>query len=320
MEPMYYGGSAPQHQHQHQHQEYAQDYSHETEQPEEDAVEQWVEFCCSLEPPESTRGSSSSGSGSGSTNGVSALAFDPAYELLWSGYDSGRVTATFFPGSSDVSTPEQEQIMQAYQQRDGWASKYCSFRAFHNSAVLEVLPLPNRILSVSCDSVRLHSRGGMPVCTFKPLSLVGDDGSSSISCGATFQPSGGLMRGVDENYLLLGTSSSAPQGALPCPVFDLQNPDVGALISIDTGGVSTRCMQSCPAAASFLSLGGADGKIRLVDPSLRSSTVQHTLDAHSGGVRSLSMLDDGTAILSCGYTARAVNPYDPNSPVTVSQT
>jgi len=271
-----------------------------------EVAEQWVEFSSSLEPPEVRGGCS----------GVTSLAFDPSCELLWSGYDSGRVTATFFPGSSVDSTPEQERNMLAYQRRDGWASKYCSFRAF-DSAVLEVLPLSSRVLALSRDSARIHSRGGLPYCSFKPLSLAGGAGNSAISCGATFQPSGGLMRGVDENYLFLGTSSPTSDGALPCPVFDLQNPGVGPLVSIDTGGISTRCVEACPAAASFLYLGGADGKIRLVDPSLRSTTVQHTLDAHSGGVRSLSVTADGTALLSSGYTARPVNPYDPQSPVTV---
>ena len=71
--------------------------------------------------------------------------------------------------------------------------------------------------------------------------------------------------------------------------------------------MSTCCVQACPSAASFLSLGGSHGKIRLLDPSLRSAAVQHTLEAHSGGGRCLSALEDGTALLSCGFTAIPIN-------------
>jgi WD40 repeat protein len=69
---------------------------------------------------------------------------------------------------------------------------------------------------------------------------------------------------------------------------------------------------------TFLAVGSEDGRIRLFDPSLRSCDVLHKLDAHSGGVRSLNITHDGTLMISAGYNTRAVNPYDPNSPLTVS--
>lgn len=311
MEPVYYGNNLSQM----QELQYTQQYGAQLEDEGDDGIapesdtgaEQWVEFSSTLEPPIA-----------GSSSGITALTFDPTYELLWSGYDSGRVTATFFPGSA-ASTPQQELVQQAYQQRDGWASKYCSFQSFHDTAVLEVLPLPSRVLSLSHDTVRLHSRGGLPLCSFKPLAMCQAGGAvkGAISCGASFQPSGGLMRAASEVYLLVGTSAPSPTAAPPCPVFDLQRPGVGALLSFDTGGVSTTCVQACSAATAFLSLGGQDGKIRLLDPSLRSAAVHHTLEAHSGPVRCLSVLEDGSALLSCGFTARALNPYDPRSPVTV---
>jgi WD40 repeat protein len=124
------------------------------------------------------------------------------------------------------------------------------------------------------------------------------------------------MRDVAQNYLFVGTSSPTLESSrvLPCPVFDLQNPGAGPLLSFNTEGIGTNCVH---ASVTFLSLGGADGKIRLFDPSLRSAGVQHTLEAHSGGVNSLSVLEDGSTMVSCGYSARAINPYDPNSPVTV---
>ena len=277
--------------------------------PEEDAVqgEQWVEISSTLEPPEKKGGSC----------GVTSLKFDSNYELLWAGHASGRVTATFFPGDIGSDNPEQKLIAQEYQHKFGWASKYSSFKSFHNSAVLEVLPLQNRILSVSEDSVRIHTRGGLPYCTFKPHPHFKSDSGSVVSCGTVFQPSGGLMRGADETYLLLGTSCTTPDNAAPCPVFDLQNPGIGPLLSFDTGGTSTRCVHTCSSASSFLSLGGADGKIRLLDPSMRSSDVHHTLESHSGAIRSLSSLDNGTVLLSCGYTTKLINPFDPKSPVTV---
>ena len=48
---------------------------------------------------------------------------------------------------------------------------------------------------------------------------------------------------------------------------------------------------------------------------LGHAQVQHSLDAHTGTVLDLSISVNGMSAVSCGYMGKAVNPFDPNSPV-----
>lgn len=218
---------------------------------------------------------------------IGAVAFDDQHELLWTGSQNGRLTSFLHNGGADFQ-------------------KYCSVLA-HTSSIVQILNLPRHILSVSENTVRFHSRGGLLNYSFQPSMADYQTGNSlNLTCGAIFEPSGGLMRGASENYLFLGSSGRVAQA------YDLNVPDM-PVVSYDVVSPTLRAQSSI----TFLTVGCSDGKVRLLDPSLRSNTVQHTLDAHSGGITSVSVTWDGMTMISSGYVGRAINPFDPNSPRTV---
>lgn len=220
------------------------------------------------------------------TGPISSLSFHDSSELLWIGSQTGRLTSYLhYPAESNFT-------------------KYSSFLA-HSSPVLQILALPKHILSLSSDAVRMHTLGGYPTSQFKP-NANSDGEIQELTCGTLFEPFGGLFRAETQKYLFLGSSSRVSYA------YDLNFHD--APLSAFDLEVSSVCVQS---SVTFLSVGGLDGKIRLLDPSLRSNTVQHVIDAHQGGISSFGLQSDGMALISCGFQSRSLNPYDPNSLVMV---
>lgn len=59
--------------------------------------------------------------------------------------------------------------------------------------------------------------------------------------------------------------------------------------------------------------------ISLLDAKLRSSNVVAHIEGHPGAVTDLALdaTDGGRTLYTCGFTRRAINPYDPNSPFQV---
>lgn len=223
----------------------------------------------------------------GDESALTAMEFDEHYELLWSGSQQGRLTSYLHNGPSEFQ-------------------KYSSFMA-HSSPIVQILNLPKHILSVSESTVRLHTRGGLSMYSFDPiLADYHTDNTLSATCGTLFVPSGGLMTSEVQKYLFLGTSGS------PAHVHDLNAPEM-PVVSYDVLA-PTSCVQS---SITFLTVGGGDGKIRLLDPSLRSNAVLHTLEAHTGGVSSVSAQWDGMTMVTTGCVGTPINPFDPNSPRTV---
>jgi hypothetical protein len=221
------------------------------------------------------------------TGPISALSFHDSSELMWVGSQTGRLTSYLHTYESNFS-------------------KYSSFRAY-SEPILGILPIPKHIISISSGLVRMHTLGGLPVAQFKPDLTDYNGEMRELTCGTLFEPSGGLFRAEAQKYLFLGSSSNLAyaydlnfQGD-PLVVFDLDVP--------------TTSIQS---SVTFLSVGGADGKIRLLDPSLRTNSVQHIVDAHNGGISSFSLHADGMSLISCGFQSRSINPYDIHSPVVVT--
>jgi len=216
--------------------------------------------------------------------GISCISFDDTHELIWTGRDSGRITSYLHSTGPEIV-------------------KYSSFMAC-KSPIVELLPSQQNILSMSADGIHMHAKGGLKLFSVNPSILENDGSNISLTCGVIFELSGGLVRGHDQ-YLFSGTSSNSSY------VYDLNN--TGApLVTYDLEA-GANCARS---SVTFLTVGCADGKIRLLDPSLRSNAIQHTLDAHTGKVSCVSMLLDGTTMISCGLSGRPLNPYDSKSPIT----
>jgi WD40 repeat protein len=215
---------------------------------------------------------------------VTSLKYDEYLELLWVGYENGRISS--------------------YSPLTGNEQCYSSFCG-HKSSVLDMISLPSCIVSVSESAVSVHSSGGIQQHKFAIIEQ--NEESYQHTCAVSFQPSGGLVHSQSYSNVFVGNSHDYAY------VYDLNN--TTSPINKYNIHASTICAQ---ASITFIAVGGGDGRIRLLDPSFRSREVQHILEGHTGTVSSLSFHKNGMNILSCGYKSRAINPYDPNSPVTVS--
>jgi PAB-dependent poly(A)-specific ribonuclease subunit 2 len=88
--------------------------------------------------------------------------------------------------------------------------------------------------------------------------------------------------------------------------FDMTRPDRSAVkADMPFGSCAMHCDR-------FLACGGLDGKLRLMDPNLRKTRVEHTFDAHSGCIMDIAAKND--YIVTCGMSARSINPYDKSAP------
>lgn len=213
---------------------------------------------------------------------TSTLKYDNNFELLWIGYANGRISS--YSAISDNTRC------------------YSSFMG-HKSQVLNISTLPNQVVSFADSSIAIHSTGGSLLHRFARQ----DESSEAFhhTCGFVYQQSGGLLRSQADYNVFVGHDNEC---AL---VYDLNTSEV--IVTYDVM-YPTICAQP---SVTFLAVGGSDGAIRLLDPSMRSCDVLHRLDAHSGTVNSLSFHSNGMSLVSCGYNARPINPYDPKSPLNV---
>merc|ERR1712110_414274 len=114
---------------------------------------------------------------------------------------------------------------------------------------------------------------------------------------------------IIKTHLLAGTSSSKTF------LYDL------AVGMSPVMQYSTKVASTCICSSNegnFICVGGSDGSIRIIDGRLRSHHIERTFKAHTGVVSDLIINESNMTILSVGLSGRAINPYDPQSPVTYS--
>lgn len=210
------------------------------------------------------------------------LQFDDAVEVLWCGDSSGRITA--------------HQLLSGGYEMD----RYASFKV-SESPVLDLLPMYESIASVTEKSIRVHSRGGMPLATFD---MLGDNSEFTFTCGNVVKYA--TESGHIPLSILAGTSTQYVN------IYDAAT--ASALGSFDTECPTVRMSSN----AYYVAVAGSDGKVRLMDPRLRSPHVIHTLAAHTGSITDMVLDTDGFSLATCGMNGRALNPYDPKSPIIVS--
>jgi hypothetical protein len=212
---------------------------------------------------------------------TTALQFDDAVEMLWCGDSSGRITA--------------HQLLSGGYEMD----RYASFKVAE-CPVLELLPMYESIASVTERSVRVHSRGGVPLATFD---LLGDDSDFTFTCGNVVKYA--AESGHIPISILAGTSTQYVN------IYDAAT--ASALGSFDAEYPTVRISSN----AYYVAVAGSDGKVRLMDPRLRSPHVIHTIVAHTGSITDMVLDTEGYSLATCGMNGRALNPYDPKSPIMV---
>eukprot|EP01012_Entosiphon_sulcatum_P014900 TRINITY_DN19921_c0_g2_i1.p1 TRINITY_DN19921_c0_g2~~TRINITY_DN19921_c0_g2_i1.p1 ORF type:complete len:1237 (+),score=186.89 TRINITY_DN19921_c0_g2_i1:755-4465(+) len=91
---------------------------------------------------------------------VTHTVFDTSEEILWVADQSGRVSA-YQPSNFDPST---DYFTSAWK-------KTVSFQARQNDAVVQLMAEQWGLISLSCDTLRVHSKGGLANLTFMDSSM-----------------------------------------------------------------------------------------------------------------------------------------------------
>lgn len=265
------------------------------------------------------------------SHSVVSLEYDSTKEMLWAGYECGRVSS--FAMTNPVVDDWTPELMQ-YGNVPPLMQRYSSFMASEDG-LSQVIPLQECIISVSPTKLRLHSDGGLPMGSFSvpevmdevtktttgltatnTTQAIGETKITTIqtttanfTCALALRQPGSLVTGPEmmPTHVVAGTSSQYVFA------FDfLQFKDLPVL-TFDVGAAS-KCLRSSTNGLHIIAA-GVDGKLRLLDARLRSKKVQHVLDAHSGPISDISVQPDGVTLISCGLIGRPVNQFDPKSPV-----
>lgn len=235
-----------------------------------------------------------------SNSAVTFLEYDNNLDLLWASYEDGRVSS--FAIKFDSVSEEYEQ-----------PRRYSSFISCEES-VFQLITLHSCVLSVSMSSIHMHTVGGLSLGKFCTApSGLNEDGVEtffSFTCAVTLRPPGALVtaESLGDTHILVGTSSNFAY------IYDINILDGDPLLVYDVCS-PTVCVR---ASDSHLAVAGVDGKVRILDSRLRNMSVMHTFDAHTGPVRDLCLHPDGFTMFTCGVISRPVNPFDPKSPINVS--
>ncbi|KDO35609.1 hypothetical protein SPRG_00453 [Saprolegnia parasitica CBS 223.65] len=223
----------------------------------------------------------------GAAHAVGAVAFDPCQEVLWTGHANGRLTAHLLPT----------------------LEKYSSVIS-NAGAIKTLIPCYDGIVAISKSMAVFRSRG----CVHNDTVAV-DHSRGALTCGH--------LRPYDSNkpndHLLLGNSAGCVaaydlQGQLSHPLHKTPMP-VWSMDFYHGSKIAITALASHE-DAPMMCAGSATGQLDLFDSSLRSHRVECSIpNAHAGNIVSMDM--HGHYILTCGVSARSINPYDKNAPVKV---
>ena len=194
-----------------------------------------------------------------------AIAVDTQQELVWTGFEDGRLSSWRFPSMK----------------------RYTAFPAnFDNTAVLQIIPMAAGILSISQTRIGVHSRGGV----FKqPLLQATKENFSDVRCGEMFR----------NRNLVVATGVQGDQdGAAPRQLhfFDLAYSGLAVQTSPQ--------MESCVNAMTFkkyLYAGCADGHVLIYDTRIGlDSAVQTIFHAQKGKIRDIAIRNN--MVVTCGMS------------------
>lgn len=229
---------------------------------------------------------------------VSSLAYDARRDFLWVGDAVGRVStySILLDSANDSFTVDAPNMV-----------RYSSFSAA-SGPVLQIIPSEWSTVVVSPKSLRMISAGGMgqAKAPFPEFNYENNRMSDGFTCGSFL-----------ESQLFFGGSSSSISY-----IYDV------AALSSGIASPVTSCDLHCSTVSvastnETLVAAGSDGRIRLLDAQMRTSTVNGMLsvlkrvEAFSGSITDLCLSEDGRTAVACGMLKRAINPYDSNSPFQV---
>lgn len=227
-------------------------------------------------------------------SGITSLEYDSLHELIWMGHESGRISSYMNVSSNEVNDePLFSEPMR------------CSSFLASDQAINNVLPVHKSIFSITSTSISMYNSGGMYMGQFAACI----DETTLFTRGTLLSSDVSLLssEGQTKTHLIVGTSATKTfaydlsMGMNPVLAFNTKSPVV--------------CVKSST-EGNFIGVGCSDGNIRIIDGRLRSHHIERGFKAHTGSVNDLVMDEANMIVMSVGLNSRAINPYDPQSPVT----
>ena len=238
----------------------------------------------------------------GLVEGVSltCVAVDAAEEVLWCGGVNGGL-ATHRCGATELQeifafnnrSPEDEDEEQPLLPR------FACRAGAHTSAVLGIEPLVagGRALSVSSSLLTVHDTG-LGLCHFQyrdtgatTTTSSASPGDLSCACVLGGAKAGGRAR---ENEVVVGR-----QTKYRLTVLDLGSGRVVA----DAIETSSGAVAICSTSRGSIVSGHRNGEVTLRGDGRSGYRVEHTLDAHKGGITAVDVRND--LLVTCGLTMRS---------------
>ncbi|CAM9483935.1 unnamed protein product, partial [Chrysoparadoxa australica] len=243
---------------------------------------------------------------------VTAASFDPSEELLWVGHASGRLCSYLQPSMAKHTARKVVAGKEALPpSQDVQGTAICQLEVF-DQGVVAVSPFGAQLVSRGClkraqfsGEVKVPkvrgAGGGMKVVEVLTSSALSSPVGLPYGSGA-----------IDATHVVLGSFGS-PDNSPRLYSLDLYS----GLALTTVVNLPDEAGCTSLAAGALLAAGGSDGKLRLLDPHLRSPSIQGSCVAHSGSVLAVAASLDGLYLASAGQALSSLNPYDKNAPQTV---
>eukprot|EP00808_Paulinella_micropora_P008292 g60396.t1 len=258
---------------------------------------------------------------------LASLCFDPFQELLWAGTDDGRIVAlhrenhmqglelvkhVVFPAHSTPLRVRPKKAVTAAAAAAAPGAGQPQHRDPAHCRLLSLMPLSNAVFSVSPSAARLHSRGGVQLCSLLPHAMLAaaatelhvsqsaalEQQQSQFRCAAAC----GLNPAAPLVLLALGGSAKPVLGALDMAT----NQVVRAVYAAEDGGPALSALLAPLDAESraVLVCGNSSGQVELRDPrSLQPISSAASSLAHPAGVSGLTLRGD--LLVTWGMSSRA---------------
>lgn len=227
-------------------------------------------------------------------SGITSLEYDSFHDLIWMGHENGRISSYMNVNSNAVN--DESSFSESI--------RYSSFLA-SDQAINNILPVHKSIFSVTSTAINMYTSGGVHMGQFAECI----DEKTLFTRGTLITSDVSLLssEGHTKTHLIVGTSGTKTFaydlsiGLNPVLAFNTKSP--GVCVKSSTEG-------------NFIGVGCSDGNIRIIDGRLRSHHIERGFKAHTGSVNDLIIDEANMAVMSVGLNSRAINPYDPQSPVT----
>ncbi len=241
--------------------------------------------------------------------------------LLSSGNASGRIQS-FLSGTDYYDDPPQQADMLMAPRR------YSSFK-FGKDPIVNIHPLDILVMIVSTREVKVHSKGGIKRFNVTQADVLAKEdwpispsstpeelkaNEYKFTCSTLFRKTSNTLTSYElqnqdswqwPTHVFIGTSTPFAY------CFDLNHGNE----NVPTMKYNTQVASTCVKEnGNFIIFGCSDGKVRMYDGRIRNNKCHQTIEAHSGSVFNMSISLSGLMLVSCGLSAKKVNPFDPNSP------